>query len=339
MILTIDISLTVGPKAVASGRSGKAGATARRGTAAGARTAKARTPDARTVLAPQIAAWTARGWRVEDNFHPDMLRVFIPKDDPEWKAVMGEEVAAGRIVADLEPLVAWPEFDQADHDAAMFFTQLHCARYISVPIGKDKKAGICHLADFDDARACPRCGAGVVQASPLRIAASELDRCGRMGSLSYMFNNFYVLADDLVRELESAIGEAVPKRAVEATGTRAPKQRWWQLAPEVTLPQSAVELLGGTMVACAERSCRRPFLTNTEEPVYCVNRVMRWKVPKGAPPVVWAPAWTGELVRFDDGRIMGCPQPWQVFLRRDLALALHAAKVHGVEIQPVLMGT
>ena len=338
MILTIDILLSVGPEAVASRQLGNGGAKARRAKAAGARTAKARTPDARSVLAPQIAAWTARGWRVEDESHADMLRVFIPKDDPEWKAVMDEEVAAGRIVADLEPLVAWLEFDQADHDAAMFFTLLHHARYISVPIGRDEQAGICHLADFDDARACPRCGAGVVQASPLRIPASELDRCGRMGSLSYMFNEFYVLAGDLVRELETAIGEAVPKRAVTATGTRAPKQRWWQLAPEVTLPQSAVQLLGGAMVACPQRSCKRPFLKNTEEPVYCVNRVMRRKVPKGVPPVVWAPAWSGELVRFDDGRIMGCPQPWQVLLRRDLALALQAAKVHGVEIQPVLMG-
>ena len=42
-------------------------------------------------------------------------------------------------------------------------------------------------------------------ASPLRIPASELDRCGRMGSLSYMFNEFYVLAGDLVRELAEAL--------------------------------------------------------------------------------------------------------------------------------------
>jgi hypothetical protein len=295
------------------------------------------TPDAMAVLKPWLEAWTARGWKVLPSHHADMLDLRVPMHDTHWHAEIKRAIDAGAITMDNEPLLATPEFDQADHDAAAMFTLFHHGRLVEVPIGKDKKAGIAHVADFDDSRCCPRCGAGVVQDSPLRIAASELDRCGRMGSLWYACNTFYLLADELVRTLEKAVGEPLPKRAVEATGKRAPKQRWWQLIPEVSLPADGVRAQGVTPAACEQRGCGRPIVREYAEPAHMVHHLVRSKLPRKLPVVAWAPEWGGELMKLDDGRIFAAPQPLHLLLRRDLALAWIAEKVHGAQIEPVMM--
>lgn len=139
--------------------------------------------------------------------------------------------------------------------------------------------------DYDDSRACPQCGAGLAQASPLVVRKTELPKAG----LAAGVGDELLLHESVAAAVETMAGLSL-RRVIDPGGAPVP---WFQLVVETTLPPmlaSSRGLIRGR--AGAERPCGRCgrdgwFDTMTDPFIPSYPRAMLDAMPDAA--------WTFEL--------------------------------------------
>ncbi|HMN42454.1 MAG TPA: hypothetical protein PKE29_16560 [Phycisphaerales bacterium] len=295
-------------------------------------------PDRRPVEFEKFIVHFARlGYEPEDGPTPfGHCRTFwIPTTDRAWKREVQSAVKAGAVAPNWS--ADWIEYRYTDEEVATapLFDVVHVGRCIDFPLHGDKIARVCHITDVNADRACTRCGVGARQSAPLRLAAAELNKAGRLASIWLGSNTFWMVSDDLLRKAERAVECRIPVQPVTTIGKAKPKHRWWQLMPSWAPPTTAISVSKTRVQTC--KTCKTSTL-NFGRPKILGNfstaskRVLeRLRVP----PILCSPFWEGDLDRTPDGRIAFFPSQ-RLMLRGDLARFLKNEGIRGLDVTPVV---
>jgi hypothetical protein len=297
-----------------------------------------------TISAPQkrgsafdrvVADWSKRGYVFQDR--PTRVipsrRLLVSPVDRRWKREADSAVKAGALDSWTIDYVE-TVYSQQDIASAEVFRVIHTGRCINFKTGKDHIARVSDIADWETSGACPRCGAGVRQISPLRLLGSELNKAGRFASIWLGSNTFWMVSAGLRREIERGCGEKLPVREVELTGKTRSKERWWQLAPSWAPRPSDVKISGYRRLICSKCravSCGAPAAVLVLQPYSLAARTF----PKRTPPFFWDSVWGGSLDLSPDGRVGSAPERG-LWLRGDVARVLRSARIPGLDLTPVL---
>ncbi len=281
-----------------------------------------------------FAKWTAglerSGLRLSQRLSKTSREIHAPIDH-DLKPLLDDAVAAGTIHPEwwIEKIVQ--EWTQEEQATAPFFRPIHTGHEIEFKVGRDGVAGVGHLFDVDASHVCSTCGAGARQAGPIRLAASELNKCGKIGSIWLPSNTVWLIADSLRTEIEQACNVELACREVEPAGKAKPKERWWQLSPMQRIPAAWVIDHHARRSCCDQ--CGELSLEADEIPGSYPTIAHAANVDE-LPPIVGSHDIEGEFTTAKSGTILGFPAP-NLWLRADVAHALRAAKVRGLDLIPI----
>lgn len=261
--------------------------------------------------------------------------VFIRPDNP-GELEPFEIAKASGFLDEFQPGVVEQIYERGEFETAPMFSFVHVGRCIEFARGRDNRAGICHFVDFDANDACATCGAHAEQSGPLRLLTSELNKAGKWASLAIIANDFHLITQSLLDQLQDECRELLPVREVVQIGKSKPKERWWQLDPTHVMPTEFTRCIGYGVTRC--KRCDAAQLRSEGKHV----RQMSFTVKSEAfstsrtPALVLSPFWTVDhILRFDDGRLKSVPSR-RIWLRGDLGRAILKLKIRGLQLTPIL---
>jgi hypothetical protein len=248
----------------------------------------------------------AAGIRSELEFGAGaQYRLLVPLGNRTWKRRLREAADSGLISKDWERDVCIQyfvqEYSEEDVGNAPLFSLVHVGHDIRIPTPRGEDIiGLCHFTQVDRSGMCTLCHSGARQVGLLRIRGGELNTCGRFGDIMIGANEFYLLAESLVDEIEQECSCDLPRREVEAMGSR-PRERWFQLAPEFMLPAAAVlPVHSGKKRVC--RACGSVQFDSPPDVFGSYDTLSKAGLAKAKlPPVVLCPILQGELKQCPDG--------------------------------------
>ncbi len=272
------------------------------------------------------------GYRIGKQRHePRHYRVTSPHDDVRWRPEI--EALADQLL--IRFLDVHEDVEYEDHeleDIGLFSFCLSQRTEVEIPLGSDHILGFDDIADWDETRMCPTCGAGVVQSSSARIPAAALARKSLIADTGLAYGPGFFFSESLRQALQSEHGIELPVREVQQTGRKAPKERWWQVLATMVLPETAFVKVNIESIAC--ETCGEAVWKRVNDQLESALYTSRKGFALDSiDSVVLSPDRAGEVIRGEDGRLLKAPIP-QVWLRGDLARALRRLAPGHIELLP-----
>lgn len=292
-------------------------------------------PKANRVLQTWVESARALGYELATSYLGQrFLDLLVPVSDSAWRTELLKAVESGAVDDDWMEDGIIQTYSPKEMRTAPLYFPIHTGVDIQFPQGSDRKAGVCHLCTVDDSAACGECGAGVRQAGPIRLPASELNRCRVMASIWLGPNVIWMLTERVITDIEVACGVSVPRREVETTGSASTKEKWWQLVPEWSVPGDEIAEHRSARRVCGQ--CGAVWLDAGDDVpgMYFTASRSAWG-DRLVPPIVRSPFWDGQLNRFENGRVIHFPEQ-AMWLRGDVARLLAARKIQGLDLCPII---
>jgi len=193
-----------------------------------------------------------------------------------------------------------------------------------------------HNTEYDVSAACPRCGTGAVQTSPLMVPLSELPKGG---SVCRTHRGHVLVASELAEALRHAAVSGIELRQARLYQNNEPLD-WWQIISTYTMPRMSPKTMGivrDTDPGWGCPVCGRDCYGETMDPPTEIIYDRCQADPAALPDVVQTWECFGRSMLHDDPQrhlIRGFAQP-MILVKPKVLDILRERKVTSVCFSPV----
>jgi hypothetical protein len=249
--------------------------------------------------------------------------VRLPIDDPRLE----------RLGAELDKMLLDPPWDcriEVEYERK----DLEPCHYVSLRIDRVPKGdtGPMYDTEYDMSGACPKCGTGFRQVSPLRIHRSQLPKKARAVRT---YQDEILIDNDLATDIMLELGSDRGLRQIEDRRMRD-LLPWWQILPDTSMPPADPATgLDASVIQC-QRCKRDGFGSDRPDwrPIELAYR-MSERDRASLPDFVWTWETFGKSqLRWEPRYRIGLQNP-DILISNRVMRVFWAKKVRGVKFIPV----
>ena len=261
-------------------------------------------------------------------------RLWFPIDQPEWIEKCN--------IAQIDGILTWKrhwieqEYDSVDVEQAPLFRLSHVGPQMHKFANLRRQVlGLHHFARVETSLACLTCGAGANLTGETWFDIKGLCATSDFANESIGGYHLFFATANLAASLSCEIGSNIQSHKVKVRGDSDTQPEWVLLGADQALTEDCIRPVRYHKVRCPHcGACR--LGQAAEQPFGAYFQARRGVADlRNVPPTVTSPYWGGQLSVNADGSVVSIPSR-DLWVRGDLGRVLHARRIRGLSVIPVL---